>query len=365
MQRAEFPVEKDVFILTDYPILKELSNDMEWSSPGNLENLSWLRQAGITYEKIHTSYLSYDRPTEEIFENQISLKETSLHTNKVEFKNKTFFLEDNFLQNIQECLKEIRKVKPKLIICFGKWSLFFLAEIIEYKNTIGTKKDPRIHGAIAKYRISTLGNSELIAIPCVVVPLYPSSEIHRDPSKLFTIQQDFEKIGNIYKNISSFGIDYYLIDSNEYILGDSVEKIKAFLQPYMDRLDSGEVLKASIDIETRGFTIDCVGIGFDSKTGICVPFSLYSDPEPWSFEEELELYQFLFKLLSNHNLRPIGQNFGYDSAYFYHYFCLFIIADIDTMIRHHTFFNSVPKSLDFLASIYCEIYRYWKNEREK
>ena len=112
----------------------------------------------------------------------------------------------------------------------------------------------------------------------------------------------------------------------------------------------------SVDIETKGSMITCVGFAGSADRALIVPFfdEEQKDGNYWrSREEERLAWAFVRKVLKE---KPsFGQNFQYDMQYLWRYagiaahkFC------DDTMLLHHALQPEMQKGLGFLASIYTD-----------
>jgi DNA polymerase I-like protein with 3'-5' exonuclease and polymerase domains len=120
-----------------------------------------------------------------------------------------------------------------------------------------------------------------------------------------------------------------------------------------------------VDIETRwSASIDCIGFAYESVSGICVPFSTLGSASFWSEDEELVIYRLMTQALSNKNCKVVAQNGSYDAAFLYKYWLVGLPIAFDTMIAHHVLYNNMQKDLAFLASIYCETFKYWKSDQQ-
>lgn len=118
------------------------------------------------------------------------------------------------------------------------------------------------------------------------------------------------------------------------------------------------------DIETRARQIACVGIGLSSKDAFCIPLMCQHNPEGyWPLHEEVALTELLRKLLTESKV--IFQNGGFDCQYFAARMGFMPNIIGDTMLMQHIVFPSLPKSLAFIASMYCDQYVYWKDARTK
>lgn len=122
-------------------------------------------------------------------------------------------------------------------------------------------------------------------------------------------------------------------------------------------------IRLSVDIETRAGHIACVGIAWSRSDAICIPMMCSERQEGyWPFEEESFLGYLLYRLLTHPKVEVIGQNFLYDAQYFYRWEGYVPRVKRDTMIAQHSYFSCLPKSLDFLSSMYCEEHVYWKDD---
>lgn len=367
MHRALCPREKDLMVISDYPIVNEVERDIPYSGASNLTLLSDLHKVGIKQSSCSLTYLSYERPSKESYDWRMDFKK---HKNVDDFSKwfklehkKDLYVSDTLWNEFQGLLKEIEIVKPKIIIIAGKWSFFFLTGKISYLKTQGNFKDQKPLGGLNNYRASIMQSWEGFNLPeCIVFPILPAVTKQRSPEKIPVIKWDFRKLEDIYKKIidEKVNFDFYLKPDRELIIGDSPIKIRRYFTSIIEKLDN-EITLISTDIETRNNTIDCIGISYEKTRAICIPFSTIDSPNLWTFEEELEIHLLLLKIFKHKNFRNIGQNFSYDSQYLYKFWLINVNTEIDTMILHHCLYNTMPKSLDFLASVYSENYCQWKD----
>ena len=141
-------------------------------------------------------------------------------------------------------------------------------------------------------------------------------------------------------------------------------------------------LYLAVDIETRQHHITCIGIAWNKREALCIPFTCEEDTHGyWSLEEEAQIVYRLYQLLTHPGVRVIGQNWIYDSQHILRWWNFIPRFAFDTMLAQHVMFpiggsdnedkdldlkkkknTSKTKSLDFLASLYCEHYCQWKGE---
>lgn len=144
----------------------------------------------------------------------------------------------------------------------------------------------------------------------------------------------------------------------------SLEAVTACLD-YIEQeyLESGPT-KLSVDIETRGGQTACIGIAWTKFNAICIPLMAIGAPghNYWSEQEEVWIMRRLREILLHPNARIVGQNFGYDAQYFAVQAGFLPVVHYDTMLMQHTALAGMKKSLDFISSMYCEFYAYWKDD---
>lgn len=147
-----------------------------------------------------------------------------------------------------------------------------------------------------------------------------------------------------------------------FTIRPSFEAVMSILGALQDKVEQGPY-KLSVDIETRaGFTA-CIGIAWSSLDALCIPLMAVGAPEGyWSAEQESAIYDALRYLLQHPNAVIIGQNFGYDVQYLAVEAGMFPKVSLDTMLMQHVYLLGMKKGLDFIASLYCEYYAYWKDD---
>jgi len=123
-------------------------------------------------------------------------------------------------------------------------------------------------------------------------------------------------------------------------------------------------LHLSADIETTSRHLACVGIAWSKLDAICIPLmdSASRGTNYWTLEQETQIVLKLRELLTHPNVEIVWQNGAYDLQHFAKHWGFLPDFSDDTMLAQHVCFPGEPKSLDFLASIYCTFYQYWKDE---
>jgi len=415
LQRPKFLRQKDVFLINDVPVKKELLDGEKFSCASNLNLLTSIRTGrvntfnstgisnheGIIATKIFPTYVDYsyygepDVAANFDFKTEIKkkkeLKELRLRTELDDLSAPIYLVEKDVdtlttksipkhtyykLEHQKDCyisyrlkeqldslLHELREVQPKLAIITGKWGLFFLTGKVSLTQTMGNYKDKKPLGGLTTYRSSIMSIHPCFNIPDVVVlPIYHTVHLMAMPDKIPIMELDLQKIGYMYHTILEKGIDYFKVSEKVFTAEPDKEKILAYLKSLFARVKEQPTL-VSCDIETMFRSIiDCIGVTDSVEHGLCIPFAKVGNPNIFSLEDETEIMEQLFLLITHKNCLHVGQHYNYDTSFYNKLWCLDIHAKYDSMIMHHILYNYLPKDLAFLSSMYCDNYTYWKGE---
>ena len=331
MDRAKYPKKKDVMVICDTPVQDEIKRGDKYSSSSNLGLLTSLRTGKLTnYSKesikyeyginslsIFPTYLDYTYfGMEEVehnydYANEIKRKkDVKDEDNYVKLEHqKDVYISVRLYNQFLALLEEIRAVEPKLIILTGKWSLFFLTGCTSLTQNMGTVKDRKPFGGLAKFRSSVMTPHEVFDLPeLIIVPIYHPINAISMADKKYIMEMDLEKVGWMYSKIKEHGVSYYIKPDKKYIIGTDKERILSYLDDLLVKLDKAPVL-LSVDLETLYKCVqDCVGITDNIYEGLCIPFASVDNPLLWSFEDELEITLKLVDVLTHKNSRHVGQN---------------------------------------------------------
>lgn len=150
-------------------------------------------------------------------------------------------------------------------------------------------------------------------------------------------------------------------------------KREVWIEPTLDdlvRFEQEHILPSpnlSIDIETAGDQITCIGFAPTHSTALVVPFFDASSPSKsyWpTVEAEFEAWKWVSRICKL-NKRIVGQNFLYDVNYLWTKYGITVPhASDDTMLLHHALQPEMEKGLGFLGSIYTDE-QAWKTSHRK
>ena len=124
----------------------------------------------------------------------------------------------------------------------------------------------------------------------------------------------------------------------------------------------------SVDIETAGNQVTCIGFSPTPSTALVVPFldTRRSDRSYWhNREDEARAWQIIRTILEDGRIKKTFQNGLYDIAFLLRSVGIKVMgAEHDTMLCHHALQPESLKGLGFLGSVYCDE-GAWKGMRKK
>lgn len=238
--------------------------------------------------------------------------------------------------------REIQMVKPNVVVAIGNLAMYTL-----------TGK-----WGITKQRGSMLRADMAGHQPKVIPIIHPASILRQWEQRSYTVV-DLRRVAAHQHTIE------YPKTAFRFVLRPSFEGAVATLAALLNRLNSGEAMRLSFDLETRRGHISCAGIAWTLQDAICIPFMIYGTTDGyWTEEQEAYLVWMLYQILTHKDAKVIGQNLLYDAQYTYRHWHFVPNVSQDTMTSHHVCFAALPKRLDFQASIYCENYSQWKPDKD-
>ncbi|MBW2081575.1 MAG: hypothetical protein JRI39_00475 [Deltaproteobacteria bacterium] len=331
-------------IVGESPGPQEEYEGVPFIGPSGHELNRQLQSAGILRAECRiTNVVRFRPPTGDI--SYFATKKKGLGTSKGFTLYEGLWVSPTVLEHLQDLEREIHETSPNVIVAVGELALWALT---------GKQGISDWQGSEMPSRIKRPENGD----PYKVVPiLHPAFILRGQFDKRFSSIEYLRRVRReadtpvIYEKPYRFYIRPTFRDTMDY------------LTTLRKDLDRGPV-KFSADIETRGHRhIACLGLARDPLSAICIPFLCLERREGyWSFKEELTIVELLREILNHPNARLIGQNWAYDAQYIARWWGTPTRLWLDTMLAHHALWPGLPKALHFLASIYCEHYRWWKGE---
>lgn len=332
---GEGPLNAKIVLVGEAPGREEDARGRPFvGSSGQLLN-QMLSNAGLTREEVYVTNVVKHRPPKnnfDVFYNDSKRQEPSA----------------DLVKAIESLKEEIRRIGPNVIVALGNEPLRALC------NKRGIDK---WRGSI----ISTdLGKVVPTYHPAYVLRMFKSKAIVE-----FDLQRAKEE--SLSPNL---GRPLYEFQPNP-----TFEEVMDFLRSRHDRL--------SFDLETTGRHVRCLGFGYSPTKAICIPFMTNSNIRPgrargslfapvgtgginnhWSLAEEEQILKECNRVFRDGSTLKLAQNFPFDSSILAQEFGFLINGFyLDTMVAFHALYCELPKSLDFLTSLYTRAGYYADHDR--
>lgn len=348
-------LDAEVLIVSEYLSAEELHHKKPLVGSSGYEFKKICNDAGLDMSKTMTTVIAAARP--------LGGDPRDLFHPTSEKKTNTAF---RGLYPKQSVLAGIARVNNliqlmpnlKLIIGLGSLPLWAFTD----KASIATSKGYKIPGGAMKWRGSQLYTT-FTSKTIPYLPLVSPTIIMKDWSLRHPTVHDIKARAVRYLQ----GKPWDRQHSTTFKPNPSFAEVDADLRRWAARLTLGEV-QLSVDIETwKRKYIACIGIA-DKALSLCIPF-FYFDKEGklvdyFTAEQECAIWLQLRAIFSHPNAQIIGQNFIYDNQFLSRQYFINSNLAFDTMLAHHLLWPGTPKSLDYLASLYCDHYVYWKDESQ-
>ena len=258
-------------------------------------------------------------------------------------------------QGVQKLQRLISTVGPRLVVAAGNWPLWALSS----HSVVKTVKGYQHPSGIANWRGSQTYTRPSIGSNLPLLPIYHPAAVMREwKLRAITVHDLRARAGRFLTKHSWDPPHQQIIHKPTY------KEVIRFLGKYLSASDNW----VSVDIETyRHRWVSCIGLA-DSSGALCIPLFSFNQEGRceayWAPNEEATIWQLLKFVLENPHVKIIGQNFGYDTQFFYRWYGINAIVTFDTMVAHHLLYPGTPKGLDDLASLYCDHYCFWKKESQ-
>lgn len=280
-----------------------------------------LRQAGLKREEIFITNVIKRMPNNK---NDITTKDA-----QIEVAN-----------NINALRKEIRAVKPRVIVPVGNTALQALG--IRWK--IGNCRGFIINTPYGK-----------------VIPTYHPAFVFRQYQEKVTCQKDWQKIARQSKTVS------YPVFREEFELEPTIEDVERFAMLVQRKVESGQKVSIALDLETYYLEgsplnnpIKLVGMAFDSSHAIVIPFIDQNNELYWKTEdEEIRAWVAIGSILENPRLEIMAHNMMFDIVVLKNHGLDVRAKLYDTIIAQSLVYFPSKHSLEYLASVYTD-YPPWK-----
>lgn len=254
--------------------------------------------------------------------------------------NKSRYVRAEFEPELDRLCAEILDRDPNLVVCLGNTALWALAG----------------RTGIMKIRGTTLESTHTVA-GFKLLPTYHPSAVNRQWELRPTV------IADLMKAKREAASDRIIRPEREIWIEPSIADILEFER---NHINGCELL--SVDIETSGSRVTCIGFAPSPRTAIVIPFDDWraKNGNYWaSKEDEYKCWSIVRRILNDPNTPKLFQNGVYDIAFNWRAYGVKTVgAAEDTMLLQHALQPEALKSLGYLGSIYSDE-GSWKHMRKK
>lgn len=329
-----------IVIVTDFATADDLWKGYPLAGiSGNTFN-EMLHEAGIIRAECYITSVLKTRPAKDSVLNLFSQNKAEAGREGLHKVINGTYVHPSLPEKIAFVQQEVAARQPTVIVAVGPLAMFALTEV---------------YGSVDTWRGSHL---TFISNPSVtVIPTYPVSDINkRWEIRPFAIR-DLQRVEAVRTNPQ-----YYTYPAYKFQIRPTFSQVMKQLWDLRSQALHAP-LWLSCDVETIARQLSCIGIAWSAREAICIPM-LTLGGNYFPVEQEVAIQQSLRKLLTHPNTKVIGQNFNYDNQHFAKHLGYLPNLTFDTMLAQHALFPGIPKSLDFLSSMYCHWHRYWKDEMD-
>lgn len=331
------PSPAKIMIVTEHATADDLWKGFPLAgSQGDFFN-KLLHEAGIIRSECYTTSVMKTRPVaDNINRYYTQTKSTAQKLGLTQVHANTWVAPEipKMVASLQD---EIAVVQPTVIIAVGDFAMWALTGV---------------YGSVDTWRGSFLDGPH----STIVIPTYTPSFIYKKWEVKGFCVRDLQRA-----RAAATRPELYQYPAYAFQVAPTYSQVMDVLQALHTRLLAGEELWLACDIETIARHISCIGIAWNVREALCIPF-MTLDGHYWAEEEEFQISLLLRTVLTHPSCKVIGQNFNYDNQHFAKHYGYLPNLAFDTMIAQHVLFPGIPKALDFLSSMYCHWHRYWKDE---
>lgn len=338
--QATGPCPARIMIIGEFPSSEEDGKGIPFIGQSGDELSRMLKDAGIFRSECFLTHALKTRPYAGDIERVIAVKKNQITKSHIIWRDK--FVLPIVAQELEILKREIEMCQPNVIIACGNVALWALTG----------------EWGVTSWRSSIMPCDLKLNLDYQpkVVPTYTPYMILRQWSWRPIMVHDLRraKAESTFKQITDVHYEF-LTDVGFGAVMSVLEQLQAQVEKATTKL--------SVDIETRAGHIACIGIAWTERHALCIPLMCVGKESGyWDLVEEAHIVFALRRLLTHPNAQLVGQNFSYDAQYIYRHWHFLPNLVRDTMLTQHVLFSNMPKSLDYLSSMYCPYHCYWKDE---
>ena len=255
--------------------------------------------------------------------------------------NKSKYVRAEFEPELDRLANEILHYNPNLVLCLGNTPLWALS------GRTGIKKQ----------RGATFNSTHCVADYKCLATYHPAAVLRGVELRPIVI-------ADLMKARREAEFPEIRRPSREIWIEPTLQDVLAFVQ-MASGPRSGDAL--SVDIETSGTRITCLGMGW-SDLAIVIPFDddRRKGGSYWETDgDEKVVWTAVVEVLGNPGIPKLFQNGLYDISFLWRSMKVKVLgATHDTMLLHHALQPEMIKDLGFLGSVYVDE-GAWKHMRKR
>lgn len=330
----------EILIIADAPTRKDFQEGVCFNGDSTFMLIQELEKVGILFHECAAmTCLDYCPPG--------GKPETAFHTKTEAKKDPDIrfvngkYVKPRVLANAKRVWETIDRLQPSQILCLGTVALWML-----------TGKDSLLaHRGSMLYVERPWGSARLL-------PTYHPVAAMRQVELKHVFRRDLTRF--VSTSDSGWAMPSFNFGSER----PTFEEIVLRLSDLHDRIEGSSVpIPLGVDIETRIGLTTVLGIAYTDRNCIVIPLTSVARSSYFTPENEFLLMRLVEQILIHKNSIIVGQNFHYDQQYLIANYGIRSTNVFDTMsMAHMRWQKGLPLSLDFLASMLCRWYRYWKSD---
>lgn len=240
------------------------------------------------------------------------------------------YIRDEYLGELERLYQELRSIKPNVAVALGGTAAWALLR----------------DGRISKLR-GAVAESPVIRGLKVLPTFHPSYILQGGYSDRHVTVLDLQKARreSVFPDVRR--------PQRTVFIEPLSEELAWFEERFIRQAEC-----LSVDIETKGDQITCIGLAPSPQVALVVPIE---DPRKpgWSYwptlEEELAAWAWIKRILAMPRPRKVFQNGMFDIHRLWRGYGIAVHGcEHDTMLLHHALQPESPKSLSYLGSVYTD-----------
>lgn len=271
----------------------------------------------------------------------------------------------NIRASLTRLYEQLAVVHPKVVLAVGNYALWALTHCTGYSTTADSQ-GRRVPNGIDSWRGSQwfcdaapppLQDIRLVPI------LHPAGILRNWTTRACSVHDIRTRIPLALRNA------WRPNPAPTILAPPTFTEATSRLKWWLHEAEGGTKRRLVCDVETVPSLglLSCIGFADSKRFAMTLPLIVPKDggkrfESYWTPEQEFELLALVRRVLMHPNILVEGQNFLYDTQWFYRDLGCIPNLDFDTMLAQHVMFPGMPKDLGYLSSLYCEHHWYWKDD---